>query len=526
MRYSWRLSAARPWQAFLETLVFAALCWSGLLLAHELISFVLAMLLSLLTGIVAMLICALRLRLPGGSWRRQIFVDLLPGLLVALLLSGLEMLFTLRLVDLTRTISLSWHGVHRPLLAALIAFGLDLALFSFFRLSIRFYSLGRQLRRTSLFWSLTYAQVMSAAAGTGLLILLVEGVVIYKSLDSFTSLFTGLGLILLGLFMLLAIVLPFALASYLVVRQMTRRLQMLAAATSTLRAGDYSRRVPVVGEDEVARLQDDFNAMAAELEQTVLALQKERDMVSALLLERRELIATVSHELRTPMATLRSYLESTLLHWNEREQTELRNDLGIMEEEVMRLQRLVDELFALSRAEIGKLTLQIVSTDIGSLVSHVTAVIRPLAWQMGRIEVVSEIAPGLLTAYADVGRLEQVLLNLLHNAVRHTPPGGIVVLAVQNEEDMLALRVSDTGEGIAPEKLSRIWQRFYQGEQPPQLREEGAGLGLALVKEWVEIMGGSVAVESVVGQGSCFTVRLPLADPCLVPDSLYDDMLY
>ena len=503
---------AYPWQALLEAVVLAVLCWLLLFLSHTRLAFIWSILLSLLAGPVALFWYVARLRLVVGSWRDQMRADLPLAVLLALALSALEWCFALELVRLYPLAGPLWQGIRRPLLAGLIAFIMNLVLCGFARLGISFFIFGRQLRRTRLFWSLTYAQVMAVAVGFGVLVVVLEAIVVYNSLDSFTSVFTALGLILLGLLMLLAVVLPFALVSYLVMRQITRRLQTLAVATGALRGGEYGRRVQVVGEDEVALLQTDFNAMAAELERAVQALQKERDTVGALLQERRELVATVSHELRTPMATLRSYLESTLLHWDERDQAQVRNDLRIMEDEVVHLQRMVDELFDLARVEVGKLTLQLVSTSVSALVVHVVAVVTPLAWQMRRIEVVSEIAPDLPPALVDAGRLEQALQNILHNAVRHTPPGGIVAVAVEAENTSLSIRVSDTGEGIAPEKLSRIWERFYQGEQ--HMQESGAGLGLALVKEWIEGMGGSVAVESVVGQGSCFTLRVPCADSC------------
>ncbi|HEY7833370.1 MAG TPA: ATP-binding protein, partial [Ktedonobacterales bacterium] len=151
----------------------------------------------------------------------------------------------------------------------------------------------------------------------------------------------------------------------------------------------------------------------------------------------------------------------------------------------------------------------------------------PLRWR-GEPEGEAEKAPlpvgeglerGL--ALADAGRLQQILQNLLHNAVRHTPPGGIVaVSAVTCDEYTVALRVRDTGEGIAPDDLPHIWERFYRttaarqrdGQAEPDGAESGGtGLGLALVKELAEAMGGSVAVESVPGEGSSFTVRLPRA---------------
>jgi len=106
----------------------------------------------------------------------------------------------------------------------------------------------------------------------------------------------------------------------------------------------------------------------------------------------------------------------------------------------------------------------------------------------------------------DAARLEQVLQNLLHNAARHTSPGGIVAVVVFGEPEAVVLQVKDTGEGIPPDDLPRIWERFYQSGSARM--GTGTGLGLALVKEWVEAMGGTVSVESVVGEGSCFTIRL------------------
>ncbi len=155
--------------------------------------------------------------------------------------------------------------------------------------------------------------------------------------------------------MALALVLPpSALFSYLFARRIIQRIEMLVSATSALRKGNYSTRVPVSGEDEIARLQANFNAMAADLEHTMRELQEERDAVATLLKARRELIASVSHELRTPIATLRGYLESTRTHWSDTPPPTLRQDLQIMEQETMRLQALIDDLFTLARAEVRK----------------------------------------------------------------------------------------------------------------------------------------------------------------------------
>ena len=114
-------------------------------------------------------------------------------------------------------------------------------------------------------------------------------------------------------------------------------------------------------------------------------------------------------------------------------------------------------------------------------------------------------------ALADEGRLEQILTNLLRNGIRHTPPGGIVAVVVSPVDNWVQVEVRDTGEGIAPQDLPLIWGRFYRGSEGQPNLESGAGLGLALVKELTESMGGTVAVESTLGEGSVFKVRLPKA---------------
>ncbi len=292
-------------------------------------------------------------------------------------------------------------------------------------------------------------------------------------------------------------------------RRTTLRVKTLAAATSTLREGNYSIRIPVVGEDEVAQLQADFNEMASNLERSIHELQEERDRVATLLQARRELIASVSHELRTPVATLRSYLETTLMHWDERSTPITQRELQVIEDEVIHLQLLVDDLFTLARAEVGKLELRYESTDVGQLVRDIVKNSAPLVSQSSRIEVVADTPSEIVDVLVDPQRLVQVLRNLLHNAVRHTTPGGIVAVEVKVEPQAVLILVKDTGEGISPEDLPHIWQRFYQTERSRTHIDGGAGLGLALVKEWIEEMGGTVSVESAVGEGSCFTLHLP-----------------
>ena len=143
------------------------------------------------------------------------------------------------------------------------------------------------------------------------------------------------------------------------------------------------------------------------------------------------------------------------------------------------------------------------------LVQRMVDAVAPLGWETGRVQVSAELPAELPKACVDEARLEQVLANLLRNAVRHTPPGGIVAVMATVKETALHVQVQDTGEGIAPEDLPRIWERFYRGQNSRARDGGGAGLGLALVKELTEAMGGTASVESIAGQGSCFTLRLP-----------------
>ena len=293
-----------------------------------------------------------------------------------------------------------------------------------------------------------------------------------------------------------------SLVAYLLSRRLVVRLERLGRAAEALRAGNLAARVAVSGNDEVAQLQESFNNMAAELE-------AERDRVVGLLAARRQLVAGVSHELRTPVATVRGYLEAALQR-NGIVPPDLRTDLETMEREVGRLQRLIDDLFTLSRAEVGRLSVRSEPTNVSVVVQHLVDTQAPLAWHQRRVQVLAELGGNVPPARADAERLEQILSNLVNNAIRHTPPGGLVAAVVAAEPDRVRIEVRDTGAGIPFDELPRVFERFYRGTASDDGRG-GAGLGLALVKELVEMMGGTVDVTSTPGEGSCFTVRLPRA---------------
>jgi signal transduction histidine kinase len=514
MRWYFFFLRTHPTRAVLEALILGIMGWSVLFfLKQSLPSFIWQVGISLCIGLGCVIWCALRLRLPDGEKRQQGLFEFTTGGILCFVLAIIELIFTLIFRQGTVSNEL-WQGPIRPLLLAAIAFILDYALFLLLRLGVRFWLFWNHLRRTQLVWGLTYAHVTVMLFLTGLMLVLLEILIITRLSDVFTVVSTTLGLLVLSAIALITIVPPSILFSYMVMRRTTQRVKTLAAATSTLREGKYDIRIQVDGEDEVAQLQANFNLMASNLEHSMRELQEERNRVATLLNERRQLIASVSHELRTPVATLRSYLETTLMHWNERSTPIMQRELQVMEDEVIHLQLLVDDLFMLARVEVGKLELRCESTDVGRLVRGIVENSAPLAWQSSRIEMVADIPSEIVEVLVDPKRLEQVLRNLLHNAVRHTTPGGIVAVQVKFEPETVLILVKDTGEGISPEDLPHIWERFYQTERSRTRIDGSAGLGLALVKEWIVEMGGTVSVESTVSEGSCFTLHLPRSIEC------------
>lgn len=494
------------------------------------------------TGLCVGLLGAARLRVVRGGRLSTLLRDGTRGIALSVTTgagAGLALLAAVVWLIARRVSVEPWEPFVTAAVVAVFAFLAALIVFAIGRAVVYAWVFWDSKRRTRLHWSLTHALLvgsMTLAVVAGALLTAADfrGALPFSDdpqhllpdagrLETIIGLVTlryvpsAIALFLVSLAVGLIIVPPGALIAYPVLQRATRRLEDLAAAAVALRAGDLRARTPVAGDDEIARLQVDFNAMAADLERAQDELRAERDAVSRLLGERRELIATVSHELRTPVATLRGYLESALAHWESSSPPTLRHDLGAMTGEMERLHRLIDDLFTLSRAEVGHLPISVQPTDVAALVDRCATAAALLAWERGRVKVLAQVPGSVTRALADPARLEQVVRNLVANAVRHTPPGGLVLLTVEHEDDKVVIRVQDTGAGIAPTDLPCIWDRFFRSvdardeDSAREQARDGAGLGLALVKELTEAMNGMVEVESVLGEGSCFTLRLPFA---------------
>jgi signal transduction histidine kinase len=305
-----------------------------------------------------------------------------------------------------------------------------------------------------------------------------------------------------------------SLVGYVLSRRLVTRLERLGAGAEALAAGDLSRRVEEGPADEVGQLARRFNAMADRLAATVAELAAARDRAEAALRAKRELVANVSHELRTPLALIRGHVEALQLPGSSAEPFLQPEYLAIVERETENLSRLIDDLFALSTAEAGTLALNLEPVSLAAVIEEVADSLRPLARRERQITVLCAVPPALPPVHADRRRVVQVLGNLTRNALRYTPEGGLIALRAERQDGRVVTVVEDTGEGIAPERLPHVFERFYRGDDGLD-RSSGAGLGLAIVRELIEAMGGDVEVASVVGQGSRFCFWLPLAEETL-----------
>jgi signal transduction histidine kinase len=276
-------------------------------------------------------------------------------------------------------------------------------------------------------------------------------------------------------------------------RGMTQPLRDMARAAHRMETGDYAQRVHTDSRDEVGQLAAAFNNMSTEL--------------ASLERLRRDLVANVSHELKTPISALRAHLEN-LLDGVERADP---HTLQVMLNQTERLTRLIDQLLDLSRIESGELRLNRTAVPLHPLVREVLSEIEMARADRG-VRVADAVPDDLPPVLVDRERVHQVLFNLLDNAVRYTPPGGEVTVEAHRADAGCEVAVIDTGPGIAPEHLPRLFERFYRADAARSRGDGGTGIGLAIARSVVEAHGGRIRAESRVGLGSVFTFDLPVAE--------------
>lgn len=270
------------------------------------------------------------------------------------------------------------------------------------------------------------------------------------------------------------------------------RLSGLEAASRQIASGDLTARAPVDGTDEIGTVSLAFNEMAENLE---AARRRER-----------EFLMSIGHDLRTPLTTIRGYAEALDEDAIDRDDTA--RVAAVLHTQTDRLTRLVEDVMLLARIEAREFTLRPEPIDVAAHLSGVVDTFRRRADEIGI--VIEFEAHGSGTAHVDPDRLDQVCSNLVENALRYTPECGTVTVLVATNEGRVLLEVADTGPGIDPADSDRVFERLYVAQRYHPIRPEGSGLGLTIVHELVEAMGGSVSVARASGGGSRFSVTLPL----------------
>lgn len=278
-------------------------------------------------------------------------------------------------------------------------------------------------------------------------------------------------------------------------RRILRSVRGLTAAARALGGGDLSQRVAVKGKDEVAELGHTFNAMADALQDA------ER--------QRRNLVADVAHELRTPLSNVQGYTEAL-------RDGVLQPDaatLDTIHRQVTYLARLIDDLRLLAETEAGDFRVHPEPESLGDIIRQAAGAFAPKAAAQG-VAVAADAPEDLPAVPLDRTRIEQVIGNLVDNAIRHTPPGGTVTISAAQErggDGAVTVAVSDSGEGIPADVLPYVFDRLYRVDRSRDRATGGAGLGLTIARKLVEAHGGTITAESVPGKGSRFAFSLPAA---------------
>ncbi len=275
-------------------------------------------------------------------------------------------------------------------------------------------------------------------------------------------------------------------------RTLTRPLDRLALAARAIAAKDLTQRVELGGTIEVANVAHAFNDMAA-------SLQRSEEV-------RRNLVADVAHELRTPLSVMQGSLTAQLDGVFPLDLAETAK----LYDETRLLSRLVDDLRELAQVEAGQLQLNIGSIDLKRLIESTVGAFAGAASEK-QITLSVDTPAAMPLVKADSERVAQVLRVLLSNALRHTPANGTITSAAVVLADQIEVSVRDTGEGIVSSELPFVFDRFWRGDRSRARETGGSGLGLAIAKQLIEAQGGSIGVESTIGQGSRFWFKLPIA---------------
>jgi len=348
----------------------------------------------------------------------------------------------------------------------------------------------------------TYYAVQSAIAGTPWRVVLftTEAAVLRRSREFLRAmLIAGVAFLVLGTF-----------GAWLLSRHVTRPLRRITRAAAALAEGDYTQRVPLADDAELESLAATFNTMAAALGQAHGELAERNAALQRANEAKSRFLAVMSHELRTPLNAIGGYTELMELGLRGPVTPEQIEDLGRIRRSKDYLLTIIQDILAFSRGDAGYLTVAVRDVPVAAVLADAVDTLRPQYAAKGIVLDVGAV-PEEQVVRADREKMQQILLNLLANALRFTRPGGTVSVRSVRLSQHVRIDVNDTGIGIAPERLTDIFEPFVQVDASLTRETGGAGLGLAIARDLAAAMGGSLTVASTVGEGSTFTLMLPLA---------------
>lgn len=299
-----------------------------------------------------------------------------------------------------------------------------------------------------------------------------------------------------------------AFVIYFISRSITKPIKEITESSLEMIKGNFTKQAKVYSSDEIGMLAETFNSMMFTLDKSLSDLENEKNKIASMERMQREFVANASHELRTPLTSIRGYLEGMLdgvIDSKEKENKYLR----IILKETLRLHRLVNSLLDLSKIESGQIKINKQKLDLTEIINRTIIELESLADDRS-LNLKADIPENLSLVFGDEDLIKQVLINYLTNAIRFTPEDGKVTVKATRIEDEVHVHVIDTGIGIAPEELPNVWKRFYKIDQARSLSKAGAGLGLSLVKEIMNRLGGNAWSESTLNQGSVFSFSLKI----------------
>jgi len=336
-----------------------------------------------------------------------------------------------------------------------------------------------------------------------------RAVLVYAPVSSVLQMINAILRVILFSFLISSLVA--GLFGLFLAHSISKPLLAIAAAASQLAGGDYTSRIRLKRQDELGVLADAFNHLSGQLAEASQQTARIEQM-------RRDFLTNVSHELRAPLTLIRGYTEA-LLDEEINGTVNTPQFLTIIKEEAIRMEHLIADLLDLGRLQSGKVTLATEVVDAGAIIDAVATRFSYTAQERGITLIHPEFAQSI-RILADPRRLEQIILIFLDNALKFTPAEGFIRLTGNETESVFEICVQDSGIGIPPEDIDLIWERFHKVDKSHSGRDSGTGLGLAIAKQLIEMQGGSVRVESAVGQGSVFCFSLPKAsaETSLLPD--------